>query len=50
MPEKLYPVMCNWCEKPIPDRYSEVENSHGICSDCKEKQLKLLEEMKKEDE
>lgn len=38
---KLYPVLCAWCKKII--RYSEVENSHGICEKCKQEMLKEVE-------
>ena len=29
----MYVVKCAWCGKDL--HYSETENSHGICADCK---------------
>lgn len=39
---KPYPIICLWCkEKGIHKivGHSEIENSHGMCEECKEEQL-----------
>lgn len=32
-----YPVICAWCNQRIPERWTTVEYSHGICPKCEEK-------------
>lgn len=40
-------VICAWCKKLIKTVEGPNEVTHGICSECKEAQLKLLEALKK---
>lgn len=48
---KFYPVYCGWCaskgQKTLV-RWSDKENSTGICPACLEEQNRLLEEMGEE--
>jgi len=37
-----YPVLCAWCGKVIR-RDGQTPDSHGVCSKCKQKMIKEIE-------
>jgi len=41
---KEYILVCAWCKKLIKDGDEEGLISHGICSDCFEKEIKKMKE------
>lgn len=39
--EKMYPRICLWCKKKGIYKivgYSEIEDSHGMCEECKQEE------------